>query len=133
MLRNMYLEVIHFALTEKQKEAVLCMVVFFAGADTSVANSPTTEAIMMQTCEFLGIDWNRSNIEQILSRNNNDDALIETLKTITHLKTKEFLVLTCYDLASKTNDSNLVGTVYGIANDMGFNKQYVDKLIQMYS
>ena len=48
-------------------------------------------------------------------------------------KTKEFLLLTCYDLTKMSGRAEAYELLYNIANDMGYNRERLHMLIRQYS
>lgn len=128
-----HIDSIHNNLTQKQKEAILCMISFFAGFDERIAYSGKTELILNQACVFTGLPFTEENIKRIFAKNGDGEQIVNTLKTIKSTKAKEFLVLSCYDLSKETYNPDVINNVYKLGTDLGFNKQYINKLIQLYS
>lgn len=124
---------IHNDLSQKQKEAILCMISFFAGFDEGIAYSEQTELILKQACVFTGLPFTKQNMERILSQNDNGEKIVDTVRSIQNTKAKEFLVLSCYDLSKQAYNSEVINFVYKLGTDIGFNKPYIDRLIQLYS
>ena len=63
----------------------------------------------------------------------NADKLIDTVLTIKDRRSREFILLTCYDLTKMSGKAEAYEFLYNIANEMGYDKEGLHKLIDLYS
>ena len=59
--------------------------------------------------------------------------MIDTVMTIVDRQYKEFLLLSCYDLAKMSGKAEAYDLLYNIANEMGYNRDRFNSLIKQYS
>lgn len=116
--------------TTQQKEAAICLVVFYSGFSN---NPDITFPIISQTAYFFGITDIQKNLPSILSKYKDADSIIEKVLAIQDKTTKEFLLLSCYDLVKLSGNDVAYNTLYNMANEMGYNKTELLKLVNDYS
>lgn len=68
----------------------------------------------------------------MMSKFSDSDTLINTVITIRPAKAKEFLLLTCYDLVKSSRKPEASDALFGIANDMGYDRAKMQRLITLY-
>ena len=98
------------SVTFEQKEAALCLIAFFAGYNDDLTTDGAAYMVSYQSAIWFGI-----------------------VLTIKDTKSREFILLTCYDLTKMSGKAEAYEFLYNIANDMGYNKEKFQKLIDQYS
>ena len=121
------------SITFEQKEAVLCLIAFFAGYNDDLSTDGTAYMISYQSAIFFGIENYKEALTTALPKYQDADKLIDTVLTIKDRKSREFIILTCYDLTKMSGKAEAFEFLYNIANEMGFNKEKLHKLIDQYS
>ena len=86
------------SVTFEQKEAALCLIAFFASYNDDLTTEGTAYMVSYQSAIFFGIDNYRETLTAALPKYQDADKLIDTVLTIKDRKSKEFILLTCYDL-----------------------------------
>ena len=119
-------------ISETQKEASICLVAFFAGFDRG-SNSSLSQIIINQAMLFFAVGNDPENLARILMKYNNVDSIFEIISSIRDKKAKEFLLLSCYDLAKSTKLNAPMEMVYSVANDLGYDREKFTSLISQYS
>ena len=89
--------------------------------------------VSYQSAIFFGIDNYKETLIAALPKYQDADKLIDTILTIKDVKSKEFILLTCYDLTKMSGKSEAYEFLYNIANDMGYNREKLNKLINQYT
>ena len=118
-------------LTLQQREAAMCLISFFGGYNNNLMDEvPVT--LFKQSAIFFGIPDSPLVLSKIMTKYTDADTLLDIVLTIKHVKTKEFLLLTCYDLIKSTNSSEAHDLLLNIANDMGYDKANFANLIKRY-
>ena len=119
--------------TFEQKEAALCLIAFFAGYNEDIMTNDAAYMISYQSAIFFGIGNYKETLTAALPKYQDADKLIDTVLTIKDRKSREFILLTCYDLTKMSGKSEAYEFLYNIANEMGYNKEKLHKLIDQYS
>lgn len=119
--------------TFEQKEAALCLIAFFAGYNDDVMTNDAAYMISYQSAIFFGIGNYKETLTAALPKYQDADKLIDTILTIKNRKTREFILLTCYDLTKMSGKSEAYEFLYNIAKEMGYNREKLQKLIDQYS
>ena len=119
-------------LTIQQREAAMCLISFFAGFNNNLTDDVPI-LIFKQSATFFGFPDSPIVLSQMMSRYTDSDTLIDMVITIKSTKAKEFLLLTCYDLIKSIDNSNAKNILFNIANEMGYDKIMMHKLIKQYS
>ena len=119
--------------TFEQKEAALCLIAFFAGYNEDIMTNDAAYMISYQSAIFFGIGNYKETLTAALPKYQDADKLIDTVLTIKDRKSREFILLTCYDLTKMSGKSEAYEFLYNIANEMGYNKEKFHKLIDQYS
>lgn len=120
-------------LSSEQKEASLCLIAFFAGYNDDIMSNDMAYMVACQSATFFGIDNYKETLVEAMPKFNDPDILIDTVLTIKDKKTKEFLLLSCYDLAKMSDKEEAYELLYNIAYDMGYNRDSLTSLIKQYS
>lgn len=120
-------------LSFEQKEACLCLIGFFAGYNDDIMTNDVAYMVACQSATFFCIDNYKETLMEAMPKFNDPDILIDTVLTIKDKKTKEFLLLSCYDLAKMSDKEEAYELLNNIANDMGYNRERLTKLINQYS
>ena len=68
-----------------------------------------------------------------MKRNSDPNKIIDTVMTIQDRQYRECLLLTCYDLAKMSMNLEAMELIFNIANDMGYNEERFNSLINQYS
>ena len=119
--------------TFEQKEAALCLIAFFAGYNEDLSIDGAAYMISYQSAIWFGIDNYKETLTAALPRYQDADKLIDTVMTIKDRKSREFILLTCYDLTKMSGKAEAFEFLYNIANEMGYDKEKLHKLIDQYS
>ena len=119
--------------TIEQKEAALCLIAFFAGYNEDIMTNDAAYMISYQSAIFFGIGNYKETLTAALPKYQDADKLIDTVLTIRDRKSREFILLTCYDLTKMSEKSEAYEFLYNIANEMGYNREKLHKLIDQYS
>lgn len=119
--------------TFDQKEAAICLIAFFAGYNEDLTTDGAAYMVSYQSAIFFGIDNYKETLIAALPKYQDADKLIDTILTIKDVKSKEFILLTCYDLTKMSGKSEAYEFLYKIANDMGYNREKLNKLINQYT
>jgi hypothetical protein len=119
--------------TFEQKEAALCLIAFFAGYNEDIMTNDAAYMISYQSAIFFGIGNYKETLTAALPKYQDADKLIDTVLTIKDRKSREFILLTCYDLTKMSGKSEAYEFLYNIANEMGYNREKLHKLIDQYS
>lgn len=126
------LENIQSNLSTQQKEAALGIIIFFAGFNT-IDMGDITANILHRASVFYGVSDDVENLTQTLSKYSDAESLISTIVSIKHEKSKEFLLLTCYDLAKLSEKQEPLDILHNIADEMGYNREQFQNLVNQYS
>jgi hypothetical protein len=123
----------NFPVTFEQKEAALCLIAFFAGYNDDIMTNDAAYMISYQSAIFFGIGNYKETLTAALPKYQDADKLIDTVLTIKDRKSREFILLTCYDLTKMSGKSEAYEFLYNIANEMGYNRDKFHQLIDQYS
>lgn len=123
----------NFPVTFEQKEAALCLIAFFAGYNEDIMTNDAAYMISYQSAIFFGIGNYKETLTAALPKYQDADKLIDTVLTIKDRKSREFILLTCYDLTKMSGKSEAYEFLYNIANEMGYNRDKFHQLIDQYS
>lgn len=125
------LEDIQAQLTLQQREAAMCLISFFGGYNDNLMDDAPM-FLFRQAAAFFGLSDSPMAMSRIMAKYTDADVLIDIVLTIKPVKAKEFLLLTCHDLIKSSNKSEARELLYNIANDMGYDRQKLEKLINRY-
>ena len=117
----------------EQKEAALCLVAFFAGYNDDIQTNNAAYLLSYQSAIFFGINNYKDTLTAALPKYQDADKLIDTVLTIKDKKSKEFILLTCFDLTKMSRKTEAYEFLYNIANEMGYDKIRLDRLVEQYS
>ena len=118
--------------TFEQKEAALCLIAFFAGYNEDIMTNDAAYMISSQSAIFFGIGDYKETLTAALPKYQDADKLIDTVLTIKDKESKEFILLTCYDLTKMSGKSEAYEFLYNIANEMGYNKDKLKNLVDQF-
>ena len=119
--------------TFEQKEAALCLIAFFASYNDDLTTDGSAYMVSYQSAIFFGIGNYKETLTAALPKYQDADKLIDTVLTIKDRKSREFILLTCYDLTKMSGKAEAFEFLYNIANEMGYDKEKLHKLIDQYS
>lgn len=119
--------------TFEQKEAALCLIAFFAGYNDDLTTDGPAYMVSYQSAIWFGIGNYKETLTAALPQYQDADKLIDTVLTIKDRKSREFILLTCYDLTKMSGKAEAFEFLYNIANEMGYDKERLHKLIDQYS
>ncbi len=119
--------------TFEQKEAALCLIAFFAGYNDDLTTDGAAYMVSYQSAIWFGIGNYKETLTEALPKYQDADKLIDTVLTIKDTKSREFILLTCYDLTKMSDKAEAYEFLYNIANEMGYNKEKFHKLIDQFS
>lgn len=125
------LEDIQSQLTIEQREAAMCMISFFGGFNDNLMDD-TPMVLYRQAAAFFGLPSSSIAISKMMSKYPNSDILIDTILSIKQPKVKEFLILTCFDLVKLAKKPDAYDIFIGMANDLGYDRAKISKLIELY-
>ena len=117
----------------EQKEAALCLIAFFAGYNEDIMTNDAAYMVSYQSAIFFSIDNYKETLMAALPKYQDADKLIDTVLTIKDRKSREFILLTCYDLTKMSGKTEAYEFLYNIANDMGYGREKLKRLIDQYS
>lgn len=118
--------------TFEQKEAALCLIAFFAGYNEDIMTNDAAYMISYQSAIFFGIGNYKETLTAALPKYQDADKLIDTVLTIKDRKSREFILLTCYDLTKMSGKSEAYEFLYNIANEMGYNRDKLKNLVDQF-
>ena len=119
--------------TFEQKEAALCLIAFFAGYNDDLTTDGSAYMVSYQSAIFFGIGNYKETLTAALPKYQDADKLIDTVLTIKDKKSREFILLSCYDLTKMSGKAEAYEFLYNIASEMGYGKEKLHKLIDQYS
>lgn len=119
--------------TFEQKEAALCLIAFFASYSEDLSTDGAAYMISYQSAIFFGIGNYKETLTAAMPKYQDADKLIDTVLTIKDIKSREFILLSCYDLTKMSGKAEAFEFLYNIANEMGYDKERLHKLIDQYS
>lgn len=119
--------------TFEQKEAALCLIAFFAGYNDDLTTDGSAYMVSYQSAIFFGIGNYKETLIAALPKYQDADKLIDTVLTIKDKKSREFILLSCYDLTKMSGKAEAYEFLYNIASEMGYGKEKLHKLIDQYS
>ena len=119
--------------TFEQKEAALCLIAFFAGYNDDLTTDGSAYMVSYQSAIWFGIGNYKETLTAALPKYQDADKLIDKVLTIKDRKSREFILLTCYDLTKMSGKAEAFEFLYNIANEMGYDKEKLHKLIDQYS
>ena len=121
-------------MTTKQKEAAMCLISYFGGYNDDIETNPKTNEMVYALSYQASIYFQIHNFPEMLpgamSRNSDPDKMLDTVMTIEDRQYKEFLLLTCHDLTKMSGEAEAYELLYKIANEMGYNKDRFNALIE---
>lgn len=124
-------------MTTKQKEAAMCLISYFGGYNDDIETNPKTNEMVYALSYQASIYFQIHNFPEMLpgamSRNSDPDKMLDTVMTIQDRQYKEFLLLTCHDLTKMSGKAEAYELLYNIADEMGYNKDRFNALIEQYS
>lgn len=123
-------------MTTKQKEAAICLVSFFGGYNDLETNDEANQIVFELSCQvanYFGIQDFPAMLPGAMKRNSDPNKIIDTVMTIQDRQYRECLLLTCYDLAKMSMNPEAMELIFNIANDMGYNEERFNSLINQYS
>lgn len=120
------------AMTLYEREAAMCLVAYFAGSIDESNRNPGIMYLHNQAAYFFGISGSAYDTALIMLKFPNLRAVIDALRSIQPVKAKEFLILTCYDLANISGNSSLRSNLEKIAAEMGYDSVNFNKLVGQY-
>ena len=118
--------------TFEQKEAALCLIAFFAGYNDDLTTDGSAYMVSYQSAIFFGIGNYKETLTAALPKYQDADKLIDTVLTIKDKKSREFILLSCYDLTKMSGKAEAYEFLYNIASEMGYDKEKLHKLIDQY-
>ena len=111
--------------TFEQKEAALCLIAFFAGYNDDLTTDGSAYMVSYQSAIFFGIGNYKETLTAALPKYQD--------LTIKDKKSREFILLSCYDLTKMSGKAEAYEFLYNIASEMGYDKEELHKLIDQYS
>ena len=118
--------------TFEHKEAALCLIAFFAGYNDDIIANDAAYMISRQSAIYFGMRDYKEALTTALPKYQDADKLIDTVLTIKDKDSKEFILLTCYDLTKMSGKSEAYEFLYNIANEMGYNKDELKDLVDQF-
>ena len=121
-------------MTTKQKEAAMCLISYFGGYNDDIETNPKTNEMVYALSYQASIYFQIHNFPEMLpgamSRNSDPDKMLDTVMTIQDRQFKEFLLLTCHNLTKMSGKAEAYELLYNIANEMGYNTDRFNALIE---
>ena len=118
--------------TFEQKEAALCLIAFFAGYNEDIMTNDAAYMISSQSAIFFGIGDYKETLTAALPKYQDADKLIDTVLTTKDKESKEFILLTCYDLTKMSGKAEAYEFLYNIAYEMGYNRDKLKNLVDQF-
>jgi hypothetical protein len=118
--------------TIEQKEAALCLIAFFAGYNEDIMTNDAAYMISYQSAIFFGIGNYKETLTAALPKYQDADKLIDTVLTIKDKESKEFILLTCYDLTKMSGKAEAYEFLYNIAYEMVYNRDKLKNLLDQF-
>ena len=118
--------------TFEQKEAALCLIAFFAGYNDDIKSNDAAYMVSYQSAIWFGIENYKETLTTALPKYQDADKIIDTVLAIKDRRSREFILLTCYDLTKMSGKAEACEFLYNIANEMGYDKERLHKLIDQY-
>ena len=122
----------NYPVTFEQKEAALCLIAFFAGYNDDIMTNDAAYKISSQSAIFFGIGNYKDTLTAALPKYQDADKLIDTVLTIKDKESKEFILLTCYDLTKMSGKAEAYEFLYNIAYEMGYNRDKLKNLVDQF-
>ena len=122
----------NYPVTFEQKEAALCLIAFFAGYNEDIMTNDAAYMISSQSAIFFGIGDYKETLTAALPKYQDADKLIDTVLTIKDKESKEFILLTCYDLTKMSGKAEAYEFLYNIAYEMGYNRDKLKNLVDQF-
>ena len=122
----------NYPVTFEQKEAALCLIAFFAGYNEDIMTNDAAYMISSQSAIFFGIGDYKKTLTAALPKYQDADKLIDTVLTIKDKESKEFILLTCYDLTKMSGKAEAYEFLYNIAYEMGYNRDKLKNLVDQF-
>jgi len=120
------------SITFEQKEAALCLIAFFAGYNDDIKSNDAAYMVSYQSAIWFGIENYKETLTTVLPKYQDADKIIDTVLAIKDRRSREFILLTCYDLTKMSGKAEACEFLYNIANEMGYDKERLHKLIDQY-
>lgn len=124
-------------LTKAQKEAAICLISYFGGYNDDIDTNPETNEMVYALSYQASIYFQIQNFPEMLPgamiRNSDPEKMLDIVMTIKNRQYKEFILLTCHDLAKISGNAEAYDLLYNIANEMGYNRDHFNSLIKQYS
>lgn len=124
-------------MTMAQKEAAMCLISYFGGYNDNIETDAEINQMVYMLSYQASIYFGIKNFPEMLpgamNRNSDPYKMINTVMTIKNKQYREFLLLTCFDLAKMSAKSEAYELIFNIANEMGYNKESFKALINQYS
>ena len=117
-------------LTSNQKECAFCLIMFFAGFNNY---SEKVAFIIHNSAAYYSLDASQTSIQARMNKHKDPDKIIDTVISINDIKTKEYTLLSCYDLAKMSGRADAVELLVHIAKDWGCSREQLHRLIEEYS
>lgn len=119
-------------MTLEQREAAMSLITYFAGPiDETNVNSGGL-FLYNQAAYVFGMSRSMVSLIQMMCLITDFKEFVNIARTITSLKAKEFLLLTCYDLANISGNPSKMRIFTQTAADMGYDSEKLRKLVSQY-
>lgn len=115
-------------LTLQQREAAMRLVVYIRECNDILLDTPLY-LIYQRAFTFFGISLEADEIYRLKHKYDVDITLIDIINSIKSRKAKDFLLQTCYNLIKPTGDFELLGSLYEISKEIGYQKSEVTRLL----
>lgn len=114
-------------ITQLQKEASFCLIIFFAGFNKDYAN---VAPLIQQAADYLDISNTDANVGQLLDTYTDPNEVIDAVLTIKNIQAKEKLLAFFYKLAKNSDRAEAIDIAINIAQDMGYDKRMLWQLVK---
>ena len=122
----------NYPVTFEQKEAALCLIAFFAGYNEDIMTNDAAYMISSQSAIYFEMGNYKEALTTALPKYQDADKLIDTVLTIKDKESKEFILLTCYDLTKMSGKAEAYEFLYNIAYEMGYNRDKLKNLVDQF-
>lgn len=120
-------------LTQEQKEAAICLISFFAGYNDDVETNETIYQLSHQVAQYLEITNYPEMLPDAMNKNQDPNKMIDRIMTIKDRKSKECMLLVCYDFAKMSGKPEAFDLLFNIAGEMGYFPERFKSLIKQYT
>lgn len=114
-------------LTLEQKECAFCFIMLFVRFNE---NNEKVSSIIEDNLEYFGLETSLQSVENCFRRHGDIDVIMNGVKNINDIKTKEYTLLSSYELAKMSKREEAENLLFLMAEEIGFSADYVYHLLK---